>query len=123
MIKAAKEAFAHEFIMELPDQYETFIGKGSNHQLSGGEKQRIAIARALIKNPSILILDEATSSLDAESEMKVKTALENAMEKRTVLIIAHRLTTLEKADQIAVLKDGKVENILSYKELSAIKND
>lgn len=122
MIQAATEAQAHEFIMALPDQYQTMVGGPRDDQISGGQKQRLAIARALVKNPSILILDEATSSLDRTSECAVKVALDHAMKGRTVLIIAHRFTTLEKAQDIVVLKDGHVCRRLSYPELVTDKN-
>ena len=86
-------------------------------RLSGGQRQRIAIARAILKNPSILILDEATSSLDTESEFLVQKAIDNLMEDRTVLVIAHRLTTVENADTIVVMKDGKIADSGSHKDL------
>lgn len=107
IIKAAKVANAHDFIMQLPAQYETIIGeKGFN--LSGGERQRVAIARAVFKNPPILILDEATSALDSESEILVQTALNSLMKNRTVLVIAHRLSTVRNADKIIVMKKGQI---------------
>ena len=86
--------------------------------MSGGQRQRIAIARAILKNPSILILDEATSSLDTESEFLVQKAIDNLMEDRTVLVIAHRLTTVENADTIVVMKDGKIADSGSHKDLT-----
>ncbi len=105
--EAARAANAHEFIMDLPDGYETFVGD-RGVRLSGGQRQRLAIARAIMKNPPILILDEATSSLDTESEMLVQEALEHLMKDRTTLVIAHRLSTVQKADTIVVLEGGQI---------------
>jgi subfamily B ATP-binding cassette protein MsbA len=107
IIQAAKLANAHEFIMLQPDKYETVIGDRGN-KLSGGQKQRLSIARALLKNPEVLILDEATSSLDAESEKLVQEALNTLMHTRTSLVIAHRLSTIRNADLIMVINDGKI---------------
>jgi subfamily B ATP-binding cassette protein MsbA len=105
VIMAAKAAYAHEFIMRLPQGVDTVIGE-QGMRLSGGQRQRICIARALIKNAPILILDEATSSLDSESELEVQMALENLMQGRTTFVIAHRLSTIQSADRILVISDG-----------------
>jgi subfamily B ATP-binding cassette protein MsbA len=116
IITAAKAAYAHEFILNCEDGYNTNIGN-SGEKLSGGEKQRISIARAILKNPQILILDEATSSLDSESEKLVQNALTNLMQSRTTLVIAHRLSTIENADLIIVLNNGEITEKGSHKEL------
>ncbi len=113
---AAKVANAHDFIMELPNQYDTNIGEAGG-KLSGGQKQRISIARAVLKNPPIMILDEATSALDTESERFVQDALENMMENRTSLVIAHRLSTIQKADWIVVMEKGKIMEQGTHHEL------
>nr|XP_043626692.1 ABC transporter B family member 25-like [Erigeron canadensis] len=105
--KAAKMANAHEFISKFPEKYKTFVGE-RGVRLSGGQKQRVAIARALLMNPKILLLDEATSALDAESEYLVQDAMESLMKGRTVLVIAHRLSTVQSADTVAVVSDGKI---------------
>jgi ATP-binding cassette subfamily B protein len=107
VIAAAKIANAHQFIQQFPQAYETWVGeRGVN--LSGGQRQRIAIARAVLHNPRILILDEATSALDSESEALVQQALDRIMEDRTVLIVAHRLATIRRADRILVLEHGRI---------------
>jgi subfamily B ATP-binding cassette protein MsbA len=113
---AARAALAHDFIMELPMGYDTMIGE-RGVRLSGGERQRIAIARALLKNAPILILDEATSALDSESEALVQSALQNLMTGRTVFVIAHRLSTVRRADRIVVLENGTIADIGAHDEL------
>ena len=114
--EAAQNALAHDFILRMPQGYDTVIGE-KGFRLSGGERQRLAIARAILKNAPILILDEATSSLDAESESLVQAALANLMQNRTVLVIAHRLGTIRRANRIAVLEDGRITAIGSHDEL------
>ena len=114
--RAAKNANAYDFISEQPNGFETVIGE-KGVRLSGGQRQRIAIARAILKNPSILILDEATSSLDTESEYKVQKAVDNLMADRTVLVIAHRLSTVESADKIVVMEDGEIADFGSHQDL------
>src|SRR5437867_10898066 len=104
---AATRAHAHEFISQMPQQYDTMTGD-LGVKLSGGERQRLSIARAILKNPPILLLDEATSALDAESERLVQEALERLMERRTALVIAHRLSTVRRADRIVVLDHGHI---------------
>ena len=107
IIQAAKAAHAHEFIEQLENSYDTSIGDAGN-KLSGGQKQRISIARALLTNPSLLILDEATSALDTQSERGVQEALNILMKDRTTLVIAHRLSTVQHADLILVMHQGKI---------------
>ena len=116
---AARIANAHEFIMATPEGYHTSIGdRGS--RLSGGQRQRISIARAILKNPPILILDEATSALDTESEKQVQEALDHLMKNRTTLVVAHRLSTIKKADLICVMQDGRIVERGTHDELYAL---
>lgn len=119
VVEAAKIANAHDFISATEDGYQTNIGdRGS--KLSGGQRQRISIARAILKNPPILILDEATSALDTESEKLVQEALENLMKNRTTLVVAHRLSTIKRADEICVLHEGKIVERGKHDELIAL---
>ncbi|XP_040951407.1 ABC transporter B family member 13 isoform X1 [Gossypium hirsutum] len=117
IMKAARAAHAHRFISRMPEGYQTHVGN-RGVQLSGGQKQRVAIARAILRNPSILLLDEATSALDSESEKLVQEALDNLMEGRTTIIVAHRLSTIRNSDSIAVLEQGKVLEIGSHEQLT-----
>ncbi len=116
VIKAAKIANAHEFIERTPKAYETNIGD-RGIKLSGGQRQRLTIARAILRDPPILILDEATSALDSESEQLVQEAIENVMKNRTAIVIAHRLSTIQHADEILVMKDGEIIERGKHKEL------
>lgn len=118
VIAAAKAANAHEFITKLPDGYNTVIGE-NGHSLSGGERQRVSIARAVLKNPRILILDEATSSLDPETEVKIQEALTRLIEGRTTIAIAHRLSTLKNANRLVVIEKGRIAEVGSHNELIA----
>ncbi|XP_052303543.1 ABC transporter B family member 25 isoform X2 [Populus trichocarpa] len=113
---AAKMANAHDFISKFPDKYQTFVGE-RGLRLSGGQKQRVAIARAILMNPRILLLDEATSALDAESEYLVQDAMDSLMKGRTVLVIAHRLSTVQSADIVAVVSDGQIVERGTHEEL------
>jgi subfamily B ATP-binding cassette protein MsbA len=118
IVEAAKAANAHDFIQRLPQGYDTNIGE-QGVKLSGGERQRISIARALLKNAPILILDEATSSLDSDSETEVQKALEELMKGRTVFVIAHRLSTIRNAHRIVVLSEGQIVEQGTHEELMA----
>jgi ATP-binding cassette, subfamily B, bacterial MsbA len=116
VVAASRAAHAHDFIMSFPDRYQTIVGeKGIN--VSGGQRQRIAIARAIVKNPRILLLDEATSALDSESERLVQEALEQLMKGRTTFVVAHRLTTIQRADRILVLNKGRLVETGTHAEL------
>ena len=118
VIAAAEAANAHRFIVDFPDAYDTHVGE-KGVRLSGGEKQRIAIARAILRNPRILILDEATSSVDTETEALIQQALERLMEGRTTFAIAHRLSTVQHADRLVVLVDGRIAEMGRHDELLA----
>ena len=116
VIAAAEAANALEFIDVLPEKFQTEIGEKGT-RLSGGQRQRLSIARAILKNPEILILDEATSALDTASERKVQLAIDNLVKDRTVLVIAHRLSTIIKANRIIVLNNGEIVESGNHKEL------
>jgi ATP-binding cassette, subfamily B, bacterial len=116
VIKASKMAHCHEFISNLPEGYETFVGE-RGIKLSGGERQRVAIARAILRNAPILVLDEATSSLDSESESLIQDALEKLMRDKTVIVIAHRLSTIRKMDRIIFIDEGKIKEEGTHAEL------
>ena len=118
IIAASKMARCHDFILRFPKGYETLVGE-RGIKLSGGERQRVAIARAILENKSILVLDEATSSLDSESEKAIQEAMEAAMDNKTVIIIAHRLSTIMKMDKIIVMDKGQISEQGSHKELLA----
>lgn len=122
VIRAAKAASAHDFIMMLPDAYETRVGAGG-HDLSGGEKQRLSIARTILQDPDILILDEATAAMDTETEASIQKALADLQKGRTTIAIAHRLSTLRDADAIAVISDGKVVEYGTHKDLMQKKGE
>ena len=116
---AAKIANAHDFIMQNEKQYDTNIGDRGG-RLSGGQRQRVSIARAILKNPPILILDEATSALDTESEKLVQDALEKLMKSRTTIAIAHRLSTIKNADEICVMHEGRIVERGTHEQLIAL---
>ena len=119
IMASAKIANAHNFIMELEHGYQTNIGDSGN-KLSGGQRQRLSIARAILKNPPILILDEATSSLDSESEKMVQDAIFKLMKDRTSLVIAHRLSTIKSADEIVVIQEGEIVEQGDHESLIAL---
>ncbi|MBI5621527.1 ABC transporter ATP-binding protein [Candidatus Falkowbacteria bacterium] len=121
VMRAAKRAHCHQFIMDSPDGYDTYVGE-RGVKLSGGERQRIAIARAILRNAPILVLDEATSSLDSESEMLIQDALRQLMRDKTVIVIAHRLSTIRKADRIIVVDSGGITEDGTHEQLSRKKN-
>jgi ATP-binding cassette subfamily B protein len=118
IIAAARAAHAHEFILRLPHGYDSMVGE-RGQGLSGGERQRISIARALLIDPRILILDEATASVDTETEQEIQKALDNLVRGRTTIAIAHRLSTLNKADRLVVLDRGEIVEVGSHEELMA----
>ena len=120
VMEAAKRAGCHDFIMELPKGYETGLGEGGT-RLSGGEKQRISIARALIKNAPIVLLDEVTANVDGENEANIQSALQELLKNKTVIMIAHKLSTIQKADQILVIEEGQICQRGTHKELVAQK--
>ena len=119
ILEAAVQANAHDFICSFPDGYDTFVGE-RGVRLSGGEKQRVSIARAILSDPRILILDEATSSVDTETEVLIQGALDRLMEGRTTFAIAHRLSTVRKADQLYVINEGNVAERGTHSELLAM---
>ena len=119
MIAAAKKACCHDFIMALPEGYDTVIGEGGG-SLSGGEKQRISIARAILKDAPIIILDEATASVDPENEHLIQAAISELTRGKTIVTIAHRLATIEQADQILVMDDGQIVQQGTHKELANV---
>lgn len=118
IIEATKAANAHDFILQLPHGYHSAVGE-RGVKLSGGQRQRIAIARAILKNPRLLIFDEATSALDTESERLIQDAMERLMKDRTTFVLAHRLSTILKADKIVVIKDGEIVETGRHEELVA----
>jgi len=122
IIEASKTANVHEFVKDKPEQYQTNIGD-SGTKLSGGQKQRLSIARAVLKNPPIMILDEATSALDTESEVLVQNALEKMMESRTSIVIAHRLSTIQNADNIVVMQKGEIVEQGKHQQLLTEKGE
>ena len=116
IVAAARAARCHDFILRLPDGYDSLVGE-RGQSLSGGERQRISIARALLIDPRILILDEATSSVDTETEQQIQQALENLIRGRTTIAIAHRLSTLRRADRLVVIENGRIVEIGKHDEL------
>jgi ATP-binding cassette, subfamily B, bacterial len=121
VISAAQAANAHDFICRLPNGYDTVVGE-RGHTLSGGERQRISIARAILHDPRILILDEATSSVDTETEHQIQEALQRLVAGRTVIAIAHRLSTLKRASRLLVVKDGRLAEQGTHLELLGLEN-
>ena len=116
VINAAKRAGCHDFIMNLPEGYDTILGE-AGAKLSGGEKQRISIARALIKDAPIVLLDEVTANVDVENEVKIQAAMRELLKNKTVIMIAHKLSTVQNSDQILVIKDGRISQRGTHKEL------
>ena len=122
IMEAAKAANAHSFVLGKPDGYDTMVGERGS-KLSGGERQRISIARAILHNPRILILDEATSSVDVETEKQIQEAIAHLIKGRTTFAIAHRLSTLRNADRLIVLDGGKISEMGTHAELMEKKGD
>jgi ABC-type multidrug transport system fused ATPase/permease subunit len=118
VLAAARAAYVDEFASQLPEGYETPVGAGGT-RLSGGQRQRVTIARAILRDPALLILDEATSSLDSQAERRVQDALDALLPGRTVFVIAHRLATVQRADQIVVLEAGRIAQAGTHEELVA----
>ena len=116
IMAAAKAAYAHDFVVTFPDGYDTLVGERGT-RLSGGERQRISIARAILHDPRILILDEATASVDTQTEQQIQNALKNLVQGRTVFAIAHRLSTLRNANRLVVMENGKIAEIGTHDEL------